>query len=448
MTRRNSIYLLIISALLVLALWILLPLDSTRLGREGIQLGLDLLGGVRLVYQADLSSVESGDEDEVIEGVIAVIANRINPLGITEPNIERRGTDQIVVELPKLSVTDKQKERIGRTALLEFGELADESEQAKWVNELGSWKPAAATIGGVEKELTSSYLSNTYVRHDNLRGVLLILEWNEQGAELFEEITARLVGQPLGIFEGTEPLRGQDDTPHAPIVQQRITGNAEITGLQPSEATELSKQLNAGRLPVPLETKYELTVDPVLGADFIALSSKAGLIGIVLVMLFMIAYYRLPGILASLALIFYGALVLAIFKMFPVTLTLAGLGGFVLSIGMAVDANVLIFERMKEEFRVGRSLGAAIESGFNRAWTAIRDSNVTTFIACAILYWVGNSIVAGAPIKGFALTLLIGVAVSMFTAIVVTRTFLRLFVGSRLANKPALFSPYLGRKNA
>ena len=446
MTRRNSLYLMVISALLALALWVILPLDSTRLGREGIQLGLDLQGGVRLVYQADLSSVESGDEDEVIEGVIAVIANRINPLGVTEPNIERRGANQIVVELPKLSVTDKQKERIGRTALLEFGELVDEEEEARWVNELGNWKPATATIDGVEKELTSSYLSSTYVRHDNLRGVLLILEWNEEGSELFEAVTARLVGKPLGLFEGDEPLRGEDEKPHAPIVQQRITGNAEITGLVATEATELSKQLNAGRLPVPLETKYELTVDPTLGADFIALGSKAGLIGIILVMLFMIAYYRLPGVLASLALIFYGALVLATFKLIPVTLTLAGLGGFILSFGMAVDANVLIFERMKEEFRTGRTLGAAIETGFNRAWTAIRDSNITTFIACAILYWVGTSIVAGAPIKGFALTLFIGVAVSMFTAIVVTRTFLRLFVGSRLAKRTSLFSPYLGRK--
>ena len=183
-----------------------------------------------------------------------------------------------------------------------------------------------------------------------------------------------------------------------------------------------------------------------MGADFVALGSKAGLIGIILVMLFMIIYYRLPGVLASLALIFYGALVLAAFKLIPVTLTLAGLGGFILSIGMAVDANVLIFERMKEEFRTGRTLGAAIEAGFNRAWTAIKDSNITTFIVCGILYWVGTSIVAGAPVKGFALTLFIGVAVSMFTAILVTRTFLRLFVGSRLAKRTSLFSPYLGRK--
>jgi preprotein translocase subunit SecD len=166
-------------------------------------------------------------------------------------------------------------------------------------------------------------------------------------------------------------------------------------------------------------------------------------------MLFMLVYYRLPGLLASLALIFYGVLVLAVFKLWPgggVTLTLAGLGGFVLSIGMAVDANVLIFERMKEELRIGRTLGAAIETGFNRAWTAIRDSNVTTFIVCGVLYWLGSSIVASAPVMGFALTLFIGVAVSMFTAIVVTRTLLRLFVGTRLAKRRSLFTVYSGKK--
>jgi len=197
---------------------------------------------------------------------------------------------------------------------------------------------------------------------------------------------------------------------------------------------------------VSLEILYDQTVSPLLGSDFIRMSGMAGLIGIILVMLFMISYYRIPGILASLALIFYGAVVLAIFKMVPVTLTLAGLGGFILSIGMAVDANVLIFERMKEEFRTGRTLGAAIEAGFNRAWTAIRDSNVTTIIVCIILYWLGSSIIASAPVQGFALTLLIGVVISMLTAIVVTRTFLRLFVGSRLAKRTSLFSPYLGRK--
>ena len=202
MTRKNTLYLMVILALFAFALWVILPIDSERFGREGIQLGLDLQGGVRLVYQADLSSVESGDETEVIEGVIAVIANRINPLGVTEPNIERRGADQIVIELPMLSVTDKQKERIGRTALLEFGELATEGEAARWVNDLGSWKPATATIDGQEKALTSSYFEeNTYVDRDNLGRILLVFEWNEEGSKLSEEITGRLINQPLGILK-------------------------------------------------------------------------------------------------------------------------------------------------------------------------------------------------------------------------------------------------------
>ena len=234
--------------------------------------------------------------------------------------------------------------------------------------------------------------------------------------------------------------------PIAPIVEAVITDRGQISGLSRNEASELSKQLNAGRLPVPLEIIYEQNVSPILGADFVNLSVKAGVIGILLVMLFMVAYYRLSGLIASLALVFYGALVIALFKIIPVTLTLAGIGGFVLSIGMAVDANVLIFERMKEELKKGRTLGAATEAGFNRAWTAIRDSNFTTFIVTGILYWVGSGIVAGAPVKGFAFTLFIGVAVSMFTAIVVTRTLLRLFVGTRFAQRASLFSSNVGKK--
>ncbi|MFC1937448.1 protein translocase subunit SecD [Chloroflexota bacterium] len=444
MTRRSTIYIIAtILALFAFALWSLLPLDSTRFGRTGIQLGLDLQGGVRLVYEADMSSVEPDSADEVIDGVIAVILNRINPLGVTEPNIERRGAGQIVVELPQLNMTDKQKERIGRTALLEFRELTiDEEGNEEWI-------PATGTINRQEKVLTSAYfIENTYVSQDNLGRILLVFEWNDEGSKLSEQITGRLIDQPLGIYDGDAPLLGEDGQPIAPIVRAKITQRGQIEGLSRIESVELSKQLNAGRLPVPLELKYELTVDPMLGADFIALATKAGIIGILLVMLFMISYYRLPGLVASLALLFYGALVLALFKLIPVTLTLAGLGGFILSIGMAVDANVLIFERMKEELRARQTLGAAIEAGFSRAWTAIKDSNITTFIACGILYWVGNSIVAGAPVKGFALTLFIGVAVSMFTAITVTRTFLRLFVGSRLAKKTSLFTPFRGKDNA
>jgi len=448
MPRRNTLVFIIVLIVFALALSIVLPLDEGILGKKGIRLGLDLQGGIHIVYQADLSSVEPGEEDNAIEGVIAVLGNRINPMGVTEPVIQKQSSDRILVELPGLSITDKEKESLARVAILEFGELATEEEEAKWENEWGGWKPATAIIDGEEKTLSSRYFKeNTYVNRDNMGGIELIFEWDEEGSKLSEEITGRLIKQPLGIFEGDEPLRGDDGLPIAPTVQSTITSSGRITGLSLNDATRLSSQLNAGRLPVPLEIIYDQTVSPILGADFIDMSLKAGLIGIALVMLFMILYYRLPGLMASLALVFYGALVLALFKLISVTLTLAGIGGFVLSIGMAVDANVLIFERMKEELRAGRTLGAAIEAGFNRAWTAIRDSNVTTFIVCGILFWLGSSIVASAPVMGFALTLFIGVAVSMFTAIVVTRTLLHLFVGTHLAQRTSLFSVHAGKDN-
>ncbi len=436
MLKKNRMGLIVVLVVFVLSLLVVLPIDNGVLFSKDVLLGLDLKGGIHLVYKADLSGVEAGKESEIIDGVVAVISNRINPLGVTEPVIEKQGDDRIVIMLPGLDITDVQKERIGRTALLEFREMVD-----------GEWIPATGTINGVEKVLNSSYFKeNTFVNRDNFGQVVLAFEWNEEGSQLSEQITGRMLGQPLGIFEGDEPLLGDDGVPIAPIVEAVITERGQISGLSRNEASELSKQLNAGRLPVPLEIIYEQNVSPVLGADFVDLSVKAGAIGILLVMLFMVAYYRLPGLIASLALIFYGTLVIALFKIIPVTLTLAGIGGFVLSIGMAVDANVLIFERMKEELQKGRTLGAATEAGFNRAWTAIRDSNFTTFIVTAILYWVGSGIVAGAPVKGFAFTLFIGVAVSMFTAIVVTRTLLRLFVGTRLAQRTSLFSSNVGKK--
>jgi preprotein translocase subunit SecD len=441
MNIRNLLILLTIVVIFTLSLLTVLPIDKGMLGGRGILLGLDLQGGIHLVFQADLSGIEEKREDEIIDGVVAVIANRINPLGVTEPVIGRHGDDRIVVELPGLDISDVQKERIGRTALLEFRELVIEDTEENWI-------PVTGTIDGEEKVLNSSYFKeNTTVNIDNFGNIFLVFEWNEEGSQLSEQITERLLGQPLGIFEGDEPLRGEDGHPIAPIIQAIITDSGQIEGLSVNDATELSKQLNAGRLPVPLEIVYEETISPALGADFVDLSVKAGIIGIILVMLFMILYYRIPGLVASLALIFYGVVMLALFKIIPVTLTLAGIGGFVLSIGMAVDANVLIFERMKEELQAGRTLGAAVKAGFSRAWTAIRDSNITTFIVCIILIWVGSQIVAGAPVQGFGFTLLIGVATSMFTAIIVTRTLLRLFVGSNVAKRSNLFSPYLGKKD-
>ncbi len=438
MLRRNT---LVFAVIVIIFAFAVCALVYPLFDREEMRLGLDLQGGIHMVYQADFSDVEPGTEAEALNGAVAVIERRINILGVTEPLIQKQGGDRILVELPGVSEAEKAKSLIGQTALLEFRELVvGEDGEAEWV-------PAAATIDGQEKVLTSGYFNeNTYVGQGDLGRIRLYFEWDEEGSEISGEVTGRLIGQPLAIFLSGEPLLGEDGQPIAPIVRSQITDRGQIEGLSLSEATELSQLLNAGRIPVPLTPIYEQTVSPILGADFIDMSIKAGLIGIMLVMLFMIIYYRLPGVLASLALVFYGAVVLAIFKLIPVTLTLAGIGGFVLSIGMAVDANVLIFERMKEEFATGRTLGAAIEAGFNRAWTAIRDSNVTTMIVCVILIWLGSSIVESAPVTGFAVALLIGVLVSMFSAIIVTRTLLRLFVGTPLAKKTWLFSAHREKK--
>ena len=445
MTRGNAVVLLILLAIFAFSVCALVyPLFD----REEMRMGLDLQGGLHIVYQADLSEIEPENRGSAMEGAKEILSNRINPLGVTEPIIQRQGSDRILLELPGISITDTEKERLARVDILEFGELATEDEEAKWENELGRWKPATGTIDGEEVALTSRYFrENTYITRDELGQLFLVFEWDDTGAQLSEQVTTRLLQQPMGIFDGEIALLGDDGLPIAPIVNDIIIEGGVIEGLSLEEARSLSSQLNFGRLPVPLNILYDQTVSPTLGEDFVDMSLKAGIIGIILVMLFMIIYYRLPGVIASLALVFYGALVLAIFKLIPVTLTLAGIGGFILSIGMAVDANVLIFERMKEEFRMGRTLGAAIEAGFNRAWSAIRDSNVTTIIVCIILYWLGSSIVASAPVVAFAWALAIGVAVSMLTAIVVTRTLLRLFVHTPLARKTALFSAYQGRKD-
>ncbi len=450
MSRRNTLVFLIVIIVFILSLLVVLPIDEGVIGKKGVRLGLDLQGGMHIVYKADLSSIEAGGESEAMEGAKAVIENRVNPLGVTEPVVQIQGDDRIVVDLPGISVTDEEKERLARVDILEFGESVTGDEEARWENELGKWKPATANISGEQKELTSRYFkTNTQVGQDNYGNIELHFEWNDEGSELSKEITTRLLGQPLAIFDGDEPLRGESGRPIAPTIQAIITDRGVITGLSLNDAIKLSRQLNFGRLPVPLEIIYDQTISPILGSDFVGMSVKAGFIGVLIIMLFMILYYRFSGFVASLALVFYGVLVLAVFKLWPgggITLTLAGIGGFILSIGMAVDANVLIFERVKEEVRAGRTLGAAIEAGFSRAWTAIRDSNVTTLIVCGILLWLGSSIVASAPVVAFAWALAIGVVVSMFTAIVVTRTLLRLFVRTGLGKRAWLFTPRTGRK--
>ncbi|MFH0846774.1 MAG: protein translocase subunit SecD [Chloroflexota bacterium] len=446
MQRRNTLFFLILIVVFLFALAVVVPIDKGTIFERGIKLGLDLQGGLHLVYQADLSQIAEADRSEAVEGVVAVLANRINPLGVTEPVIQKQGEDSILVELPGKSISDREKEGLSQVDILEFGELILEGE-AKWENELGKWKPATAVIDGEEKTLSSRYFKeNTFVTRGNSGEILLVFEWNEEGSKISTEVTGRLVGKQLGIFEGSHTLYSAGGQPIAPVVNSVITDQGQVEGLTLDDAVLLSRQLNYGRLPVALTLVYDDTITPVLGSDFVSKGVRAGLIGVALVMLFMVLYYRLAGLVSCLALTFYGVLVLALFKLWAVTLTLSGIGGFIVSLGMAVDANVLIFERMKEELNAGQTLGAAIEAGFSRAWRAIWDSNFTTFIVCGVLYWLGSSIAESAPLMGFALTLFIGVAVSMFSAVLVSHTMLRLFVGTAASKRLWLFtSIYSGK---
>jgi protein-export membrane protein SecD len=521
MARRNAITLIIILAIFAFTLWAVLPIGTERFG-QNLNLGLDLVGGVHLVYEVQFSeNATDTDKGAAVERAVITIQKRIETYGVTEPVIQSLGNDRILVQLPGFTDIDAAKNLVEQTGFLDFREVErDETGNLVYLSDYlsdnvtdfidkketgnriflgeedkgGTNHPIAFLTRGTEgllftdvngapiatSNLTQYSQSPAWIssRGDDgtpLTGALLAdaqpgisnslsgaqpevnIKWNAEGSIIFDQIAARLhdpAGDQgaynykyvLGIFLDNSLIS-------APKVNSSsFGGTAVIHGnFTTATATELATLLKSGALPVQLVKPplYQEKVSATLGALFISKTWKAGLIGLALVMLFMIAYYRLPGFLASLSLIFYGTLALAIFKLWPapqITLTLAGLGGFIASIGMAVDANVLIFERMKEEFRMGRTLGAAIEAGFDRAWSAIRDSNITTFIACLILAIVGSNMVAGTPIKWFGITLFIGVAVSMFTAIFVTRTLLRLFIGSSLASKPWLFTAGGGKK--
>jgi preprotein translocase subunit SecD len=424
MTRGNISVLLFILALFAFGLWVLFPLDSERLGRHGLVLGLDLKGGTHLVYEADLSQKDpSQSDDDAMEGVLGKIERRVNAYGVTEPIIQRQGHNRILVQLPGVKNVDEAIKLIGQTAQLDFREMELDATGRLVFDEEGKpkWTAVAKATGsdGVEKELTGKYLKPNakVVLNPQTNQPEVAFEWTEEGAVLFEKITERNLHKPLGIYLDGEPISW-------PTVQAVIKERGVITGLSIEEAKRLAIQLNSGALDVPLKIIQEQRVDATLGADSLKKSLIAGIVGAILVVLFMVAYYRLSGVLASCALVIYVVLLLTVFKLLPVTMTLPGIAAFIVSIGMAVDANVLIFERMKEELRAGRTLTAAVETGFNRAWPAIRDSNITTFIACFILYWFGGTFGAF-MVRGFALVLFIGVALSMFSAIVVTRSFLR-----------------------
>jgi preprotein translocase subunit SecD len=377
--------------------------------------GLDLIGGSRLVLEAQTTADVPEITPDVMDSLQYSIENRVNAMGVSETLVQKVGDKRLLIEIPNISDPQKAKDFLGKTANLEF------KKQVKGMNGQEAW----VSTGVSGKDLKNAFLGTDSTGKEWHVNFVL----NNKGAKKFGKLTSEMIGEPLGIFFDNELVS-------SPVVNSAITGGeGYISGsFSKEEAQNMVNLLNAGALPVPANIIEENSVGPTLGIDSLHKSEIAGIIGISVVMLFMILYYRVPGFIANIALIIYSLLVLSIFKLVPVTLTLAGIAGFILSIGMAVDANILIFERTKEELRIGRTLFAAINAGFDRAFTSIFDSNMTTIITCSILYMFGTSIV-----KGFALTLAIGVAVSMFTAITVTKNIMHLMFGAGELTHPGWF---------
>lgn len=457
---------------------------------RGMTLGLDLQGGSRIVLQADPGTLKVTDAqiDEGLNAAKSIVENRINPFGVSESQVQRSGKDRLVVELPGVSAQTARD--ITRPAVLMFCEGLQPGGQAGGAGTpLGTvpdgsaiiykpgtcdsdidaqgqvavraaggtivritptftttpssrdnivWIPAKGDLNGAPTIMTGSFLkSDNSVQFGPLGQPLLVFNMTKDGEKVFGSLSQRLIGQPLATFLDGEPVRGTDGRIIAPTINSQITNTGQTTGLSLNDAKKLKTFLNNGAFPIPLKVIQQQDVDATLGDKAVLHSVQAGLVALLLIMAFMTLYYRLPGVIASLALVVYTAIVLAIFKIGipgsgPVTLTLAGIAAFVLSVGIAVDANILIFERTKEELRNGRSLIPAVEAGFTRAWSSIRDSNISTLITCGILYWMGTQF-GSSLIKGFALTLAIGVLVSLFSAITVTRTFLRVAIATPLA---------------
>lgn len=380
--------------------------------------GLDLEGGTSLVLRADMKDIKSSQRASALDSAKLVIEKRVNIFGVSEPIIQTsivNNDHRIIVELPGLTDINQVRDLIGTTAQLTFWE--DASSSAKVATS------SATGAGYIKTNLSGADIKQTSVSFDSNTGKPQVqLQFTSQGAKKFADITSRNVGKQVAIVLDNQLIE-------SPVVNQPIlTGDAVITGSFTIEtAKQLSTQLNAGALPVSLNVLSTNVIEPTLGTTSLAKSLFAGALGFIIIVVFMIGLYGRLGIFASFALVLYTLFILAIFKLssitpYGITLTLSGIAGFILSIGMAVDANILIFERMKEELRAGKDKTVAIELGFSRAWTSIRDSNVSTLITSFVLYQFGTGIV-----KGFALILALGVLVSMFSAIVVTRTFLRYF---------------------
>ena len=476
--RRRTLALLgLIIVLAATAAWIDLPgnpgihihLGPINLDRDvELRRGLDLQGGLQVLLEADLPPEETVDSG-AMEATRAIIEQRVNGLGVSEPLIQLSGSKRIIVELPGIEDPERAIQTFGETGLLEFidagpsflpaGTVVTTTEQVAPttpisptvtvapITEMGTPSPeptltatqavtATPTVvitptlpSGPEEPvyqtiLTGRHLTGATMGFGELGLIEIHFQLNDEGAALFEQYTSTHVGQQMCIVLDKEIVSCARINERIPGGSVRITREG---GFSQEEAESVVIRLRYGALPIPLRVETNRTVGPTLGEDSLQKSLVAGAIGLSTVTLFMLLYYRFPGVLADLALLIYASVVLALFKSIPVVLTLPGIAGFILSVGMAVDANILIFERMKEELRAGKGLRLAVEQGFSRAWPSIRDSNFSTLITCAILFWFGTYFGASV-VKGFALTLGLGVIVSMFTAIIVTRTLLRLII--------------------
>lgn len=399
------------------------------------RLGLDLQGGAHLVYDADLSEIESGNESKAMAAVRDVIERRVNLYGVAEPDVRTEKTKnahRLVVELAGVKDVSKAIDMIGKTPQLDFRLLksdksreditamrSQESEKTDWSKLFN------------RTDLDGRLLEGAKLSFGRTAGKPQVtLNFNSKGSDLFAKITGENVDNILAIFLDGKPIS-------TPNINEKIpNGKAAISGnFSTDEAKKLVKRLNAGALPVPISLASQHTVGASLGKLSLGASVKAALWGLLVVVLFLVVYYRVPGLAAVVGLTVYGAIVLALYKFIPVTLTLSGVAGFILSLGMAVDANVLIFERLKEELSEGRDLNVAVEEGFARAWPSIRDGNISTIITATILYFIGVGFV-----QGFALTLGIGVAISMFTAVFFTRRLLDLIAETSLQERKSWFS--------
>ncbi len=405
---KNKIILFWVIVILTIISLVIINVKPTRLG-------LDLKGGSRILIEAQTTETISKVTQDMMDALKVTLDRRINPQGISEITIQQVEDKRLLIEIPKDSDLKEVRRKLSEMADLEFKKpILDDNGNVL------EWEPSG---------LTGKDLSKAEVGTDSAGRWLIHLNFNDQGARKFAQLTREFKSYPIAIYFNGESIS-------EPVVQQEITGGmAQITGeFTHEQAKETVDLLNAGALPVPAKILEENAVSPTLGDDSLHKSFVAGGIGLALVMLFMAVWYRVPGIIADVALCIYSIITFAIFKATGVTLTLAGIAGFILSIGMAVDANILIFERTKEELRSGRTLFTAINSGFDRAFTSIFDSNMSTIITCTILYFLGANIV-----KGFALTLAIGVIVSMFSAITVTKNFMHLLFGTGQLKHPEWF---------